>query len=62
MLIKPSEETRATCLLIAEAFSDAGLPAGVLNVVLGDPAIISHTLISSPIIRNQSVSSASAMP
>ncbi|MCQ4161653.1 NAD-dependent succinate-semialdehyde dehydrogenase [Roseomonas sp. GC11] len=54
MIIKPSEETPATCLLIAEAFADAGLPAGVLNVVLGDPAMISHTLISSPIIRKVS--------
>ncbi|BBF82693.1 NAD-dependent succinate-semialdehyde dehydrogenase [Asticcacaulis excentricus] len=54
MIIKPSEETPATCLLIAEAFADAGLPAGVLNVVLGDPAEISHTLISSPIIKKVS--------
>ena len=54
MIIKPSEETPATCLLIAQAFADAGLPAGVLNVVLGDPSFISHTLISSPIIRKVS--------
>ncbi|WP_010543587.1 NAD-dependent succinate-semialdehyde dehydrogenase [Sphingomonas elodea] len=54
MIIKPSEETPATCLMIAEAFADAGLPAGVLNVVLGDPAMISTTLISSPIIRKVS--------
>lgn len=54
MIIKPSEETPATALLIAQAFADAGLPAGVLNVVLGDPAFISHTLISSPIIKKVS--------
>ena len=54
MIIKPSEETPGSCLMIAEAFADAGLPAGVLNVVLGDPAHISHTLISSPIIRKVS--------
>lgn len=54
MIIKPSEETPATCLMIAEAFADAGLPAGVLNVVLGDPAVISTTLIASPIIRKVS--------
>ncbi len=54
MIIKPSEETPATALLIAQAFADAGLPAGVLNVVLGDPAFISHTLISSPIVKKVS--------
>lgn len=54
MIIKPSEETPATCLMIAEAFADAGLPAGVLNVVLGDPAFISDTLIKSKIIRKVS--------
>ncbi|ANK13920.1 NAD-dependent succinate-semialdehyde dehydrogenase [Erythrobacter neustonensis] len=54
MIIKPSEETPGSGLMIAEAFADAGLPAGVLNVVLGDPAHISATLIASPIIRKVS--------
>lgn len=54
MIIKPSEETPTTCLMIAEAFADAGLPPGVLNVVLGDPAFISQTLISSKIIKKVS--------
>lgn len=54
MIIKPSEETPATCLMIAEAFAQAGLPDGVLNVVLGDPAFISHSLISSKVIRKVS--------
>ncbi|BBF84175.1 ketoglutarate semialdehyde dehydrogenase [Aquitalea magnusonii] len=54
MVIKPSEETPATCLLIAEAFAAAGLPAGVLNVVLGDPDFISRTLLASKIIRKVS--------
>lgn len=54
MIIKPSEETPASCLMIAEAFAQAGLPDGVLNVVLGDPAFISQTLISSKVIRKVS--------
>jgi succinate-semialdehyde dehydrogenase/glutarate-semialdehyde dehydrogenase len=54
IIIKPSEETPASCLMIAEAFADAGLPAGTLNVVLGEPAFISRTLIASKVIRKVS--------
>jgi succinate-semialdehyde dehydrogenase/glutarate-semialdehyde dehydrogenase len=46
VVIKPAEETPATCLAIARAFVDAGLPSGVLNVVCGDPAEISAALIA----------------
>ncbi len=51
IVIKPSEETPAIALEIAHALADAGLPAGVLNMVFGDPGEISTRLIESPIIR-----------
>ena len=51
VIIKPAEETPATALAIAAALADAGLPAGVLNVVFGDPALISQKLLASPITR-----------
>lgn len=51
VVIKPSEETPATALAIAAILEEAGLPAGVLNLVFGNPAQISEKLISSPIIR-----------
>lgn len=54
VIIKPAEETPGTCLEIARAFMDAGLPAGVLNVVVGDPAHISDTLIRSELIAKVS--------
>ncbi|MBN8980996.1 MAG: NAD-dependent succinate-semialdehyde dehydrogenase [Rhizobiales bacterium] len=47
-ILKPSEETPATALAIARAFEDAGLPAGVLNIVFGVPSEISNFLIASP--------------
>lgn len=54
VIIKPAEETPGTCLEIARALMDAGLPAGVLNVVVGDPAHISDTLIRSDLIAKVS--------
>ncbi|WP_210480074.1 NAD-dependent succinate-semialdehyde dehydrogenase [Naasia sp. SYSU D00948] len=51
MVIKPAEEAPTSGLAVARALVDAGLPAGVLNVVFGDPAHISERLITSPQIR-----------
>lgn len=51
IVIKPAEETPATALVIAECLQEAGVPPGVLNMVFGDPAMISDTLLASPIMR-----------
>lgn len=51
VVIKPSEETPASTIGLAQALADAGLPAGALNVVFGIPAEVSTHLIRSDIIR-----------
>ena len=51
IVIKPSEEVPGTISLIARAFKDAGLPAGVLNVLFGVPDEISRKVIADPAIR-----------
>ena len=51
IIIKAAEETPAGAMHIAEAFHDAGLPPGVLNLVFGIPADISQHLIASDVIR-----------
>lgn len=51
MIVKASEETPAAVAALVDAFSDAGLPPGVLGLVYGDPAEISSYLISHPVIR-----------
>ena len=61
VVIKPSEETPATCLELARAFVDAGLPAGVLNVVTGDAAAISQALIAHPAIAKVSFTGSTAV-
>ncbi len=55
IIVKPSEEAPSSMAHIAECAVEAGLPKGVLNVVLGDPAEISAHLIASPVIRKVSL-------
>jgi succinate-semialdehyde dehydrogenase/glutarate-semialdehyde dehydrogenase len=51
IVIKPSEEVPGTVCLLAQAFADAGLPPGVLNLVFGVPDEISRRVIADPAIR-----------
>lgn len=60
-ILKPAETTPATAQMLAECFVDAGLPAGVLNVVYGDPAMISEHLIASDITRKVSFTGSTAV-
>jgi succinate-semialdehyde dehydrogenase/glutarate-semialdehyde dehydrogenase len=55
IIIKPAEETPGSCMALAQALHDAGLPAGALGVVTGEPAVISEHLIRSPIVRKVSL-------
>lgn len=51
ILVKAPEETPASPAALIRCFADAGLPAGVLNLVFGDPAEISSCLIPHPVIK-----------
>ena len=51
MIVKAPEETPASPAELIRAFVDAGLPAGVVGLVYGDPAEISNYLIPHPTIR-----------
>jgi succinate-semialdehyde dehydrogenase / glutarate-semialdehyde dehydrogenase len=51
IIIKPSEETPGSCVELVRCFVDAGLPAGVLNLVFGVPANVSERLIASDLVR-----------
>lgn len=54
IIIKASEETPGGCVELVKCFADAGLPAGVLNLVFGVPANVSEHLIPSDIVRKVS--------
>ncbi|MCG5643515.1 MAG: L-glutamate gamma-semialdehyde dehydrogenase [Flavobacteriaceae bacterium] len=45
---KPSDSQIFSAKVIIDVFQEAGLPAGVINVVYGDPVMISNTVLASP--------------
>ncbi len=51
IIIKASEETPGACVEMARCFMEAGLPAGVLNLVFGVPAEVSKDLLARQEIR-----------
>lgn len=45
---KPSDSQVYSAQVIMEIFKEAGLPDGVINMVMGDPVMITDTILSSP--------------
>ena len=53
-VLKPSDRVPRSSVRAAELLYEAGLPAGVLNVVTGDPIAIGGALMGSPVVRKLS--------
>lgn len=45
---KPSDSQIFSAQVIMEVFKEAGLPDGVINMVMGDPEMITNTVLDSP--------------
>ncbi|NNE75860.1 MAG: L-glutamate gamma-semialdehyde dehydrogenase, partial [Pricia sp.] len=45
---KPSDSQIFSAKVIVDVFKEAGLPDGVINVVYGDPVMITETILDSP--------------
>ncbi|MFI7584052.1 CoA-acylating methylmalonate-semialdehyde dehydrogenase [Kocuria sp. M1N1S27] len=50
VILKPSERDPSAAVWIAEAFAEAGLPPGVLNVVHGDKVAVDE-LLTNPLVK-----------
>lgn len=50
MVLKPSEKTPVSALLLADILYEAGLPPQMLSVVTGDPAEIAGEMLTNPAI------------
>ena len=51
IIVKGPEDTPGSCAQLIKAFVDAGVPAGVIQLVYGVPSEISEYLIPHPIIK-----------
>lgn len=60
-VIKPSEETPATALDMADCLIESGLPPGVLQIVFGKPAEVSARLMASDVVRKVSFTGSTAV-
>lgn len=61
ILVKAAEETPASPAELIRAFVDAGVPAGVVGLVYGNPAQISSYLIAHPVIRKLTFTGSTAI-
>lgn len=53
-VLKPAEDTPLSALALAYLAEQAGIPAGVFNIITGSPKIIGAELTSNPIVRKLS--------
>lgn len=53
-ILKPAEQTPGTAVKLVECFAEAGLPEGVLNLLLGEPGPIATRLALAAEIRKVS--------
>jgi succinate-semialdehyde dehydrogenase/glutarate-semialdehyde dehydrogenase len=54
MVLKPSEETPLSAFALGVLAAQAGVPAGVFNIVSGDAVAIGEALTQSPVVRKLS--------
>lgn len=51
IIFKPAELTPATAVLLAEIYEEAGLPAGVFNLLIGSGSVVGEAIVNSPVLR-----------
>ncbi|QXQ09562.1 gamma-aminobutyraldehyde dehydrogenase [Paeniglutamicibacter sp. Y32M11] len=61
IVLKPSELTPGTSLIFAEAAHAAGIPAGVINIVVGEGADIGEALVRHPLVVMSSFTGSTAV-
>lgn len=61
VIIKPADETPLTALRLAELAIEAGIPAGVFNVLIGRGAEVGPALVAHPLVNKVSFTGSTAV-
>jgi succinate-semialdehyde dehydrogenase / glutarate-semialdehyde dehydrogenase len=61
VVLKAAEEAPYTAAAIVAALAEAGLPAGVVNLVFGDPPSVARHLLATPAIRKVTFTGSTAV-
>jgi succinate-semialdehyde dehydrogenase / glutarate-semialdehyde dehydrogenase len=51
VVLKPASKTPLSCVALAECMEAAGIPAGVLQLVIGNAGMIAEELLTNPLCR-----------
>lgn len=54
IVVKPARQTPLSALALGELAMEAGIPAGVVNIVTGDSSAISRAIFEDPVVRKVS--------
>ncbi len=54
MVVKPAPQTPLSAIALGELSIEAGIPAGVVNIITGDAEAIGDELLSNPVVRKLS--------
>jgi succinate-semialdehyde dehydrogenase/glutarate-semialdehyde dehydrogenase len=61
IICRPSEETPGSAMLLVKCCHDAGLPKGLVNLVLGKASAVSRVIMASPTVRKISLTGSTAV-
>lgn len=61
VVMKPAELTPATAVILAEIYEEAGVPAGVFNLVVGPGSEVGNALVEHPDVRAISFTGSNAV-
>src|SRR5258708_14948790 len=61
VVLKPAELTPATAVMLAEIYEEAGVPAGVFNLVFGSGGEVGSAIVDHPDVRAVSFTGSNAV-
>jgi succinate-semialdehyde dehydrogenase/glutarate-semialdehyde dehydrogenase len=61
IVCRPSEETPVSAMLLVKCCHDAGLPAGLVNLLVGPASEIAPAILASPLVRKVSLTGSIAV-